>query len=232
MGIEALRRLDARAARVEATLATSVLLAMVLLASAQALLFNLAERDVGAARALLEQLDWVDAFLQKGTLWLAFLGASLATHRDKHIAVDLVPRLASGRNKARVMSFAALGSGVIALLLAGVYFSACIVADTAVPFDYEVLGADGPEHVCDVAPSELGDSPRPGILCGLRAALALAHVPVSSGVGIAQLIAPLMFAVIGVRLLARGISLALGLGPEADAAAGPQRTPVPPGGAP
>jgi TRAP-type C4-dicarboxylate transport system permease small subunit len=229
--MEALRRLDARAARVEAALAAAVLLAMVLTASFQALLFNLAERDVAAARPLLDRLDWVDAFLQKGTLWVAFLGASLATHRGKHIGVDLLPRLASGKSKAALAAFAAFGSGLIALVLAGVYFGACLVADASLPFEYEVLSPDGPVHVCDAAPGDRGASPTPSLLCGLRAALALAHVPVSSGTGIAQLIAPLMFAVIGVRLLGRGMGLAFAAARGLEADAGSGRASTPPGGA-
>jgi hypothetical protein len=46
-------------------------------------------------------------------------------------------------------------------------------------------------------------------LCALRAGLSALGVPVSSGAGIAQLIAPLMFVLIGVRLLGRGLRLAL-----------------------
>jgi TRAP-type C4-dicarboxylate transport system permease small subunit len=229
MSMETLRRWDARAARFEATLAAALLIGMVLMASAQALLFNLAERELAAARALLGRLDWVDVFLQKGTLCIAFLGASLATHHDKHIGVDLLPRLMSGKKKALLSSFAALGTGIIALLLAGVYLSACLVADAAVPFEYEVLGRDGALHVCDAAPIVRGDTPRPGVLCVLRAGLALVQVPVSSGAGIAQLIAPLMFAVIGVRAVARAVALGLGAGREADAAA-PAGGAEPPGG--
>ena len=54
-----------------------VLLAMVLVASAQALFFNIAERDVAWAQSLLDGLSWADTFLQKGTLWLALIGLAL-----------------------------------------------------------------------------------------------------------------------------------------------------------
>jgi TRAP-type C4-dicarboxylate transport system permease small subunit len=214
----ALRRLDAGAARLEAGLACAVLLAMMLVATVQAFSFNLAQREVSLARALLDQLTWADVFLQKGTLWLAFLGASLATHRDKHIGVDLFPRWAPGKAKTLTKSFAALGSGLIALLLSGVYFSACLVADAATPFEYEALGPEGPVHVCDASPADGSGSP--ALLCALRGALALVQVPVSSGSGIAQLIAPLMLAVIGMRLLGRGIGCALEATRGASSAAG------------
>ena len=184
---------------------------MVLVASAQALFFNIAERDVAWARSLLEQLSWADAFLQKGTLWLAFLGASLATHQDKHIAIDVLPKLLPERQAALLRVFACLGAGLISFVLAGVFYKACLVADAAVPFDYEVITRDGPSHVCDVAASQLGSSSRPSVLCALRDTLAVFGVRVSSGGGIAQLIAPLMFVLIGARLLARSLSLGLRL---------------------
>jgi TRAP-type C4-dicarboxylate transport system permease small subunit len=227
------RGLDAAVARVEGAIAALVLLAMVLVASAQALLFNLAGRDLGWARMLLDELGWADSFLQKGTLWLAFLGASLATHQNKHIGVDVLPRLSSGRRRAGLESFAALGAGVIALLLAGVYFEACLVADAAVPFEYEHLTTQGPTHVCDAAPSELLGTSRPALLCTLRAGLAALGISVSSGAGIAQLIAPVMFIVIGLRLLARGVRQGLsclrGAANDDDGERPPAMDPEPPG---
>jgi len=209
--LDGIRRLDHGVARVEGAIAVAVLLAMVLVASAQALFFNIAERDVAWARAALDALSWADTFLQKGTLWLAFIGASLATHQDKHIAIDVLPKLSSARTATGMRAFAALGTGVIALLLGWVFYQACVVADAAVPFDYEVLTPDGPMHVCDAAAGAIQGTDRPGIFCALRSGLAAVGVPVSSGGGIAQLIAPVMFVVIGVRLLGRSVALTLSL---------------------
>lgn len=202
-----LRRLDRSVARVEGAVAVFVLLAMVLVASAQALFFNIAERNVGWALSALDGLSWADTFLQKGTLWLALLGASLATHQDRHIAIDVLPKLAPPRRQAVMRCVASLGAGVTAFILAQVFFRACLIADASVPFEYEVLTADGPAHVCDVSPSEQGSTIRPDALCALRAAFGAAGVRVASGGGVAQLIVPLMFLVIGVRLLARAVEM-------------------------
>ncbi|HEY6723989.1 MAG TPA: TRAP transporter small permease subunit [Polyangiaceae bacterium] len=211
------RRVDEAIARVESAVAVGVLVAMVLVASLQALFFNIAERNVGWAQSMLESLDWADAFLQKGTLWLAFIGASLATYHDKHIAIDVLPRLVAPPVR-RVMQIVALtGAGAVAFLLAKVFYDACLVADQSVPFEYEVLTSQGPEHVCDAAPAELGTATAPMLLCGVRSAFAAIGVPVTSGGGAAQLITPLMFVVIGMRLWARAVIA--GLTPPRDEAA-------------
>lgn len=182
-----------------------VLLAMVLVASAQALFFNIAERDVAWAQSLLDGLSWADTFLQKGTLWLALIGASLATQQDRHIAIDVLPKIAPPRARAVMRFIASLGASVTAFILARVFFQACLIADASVPFEYEVLTAEGPAHVCDVPPAELGATSRPDALCALRAAFGAAGVRVASGGGIAQLIVPLMFSVIGLRLAMRAL---------------------------
>jgi len=203
------RRVDEAIARIESAVAVGVLVAMVLVASLQALFFNIAERNVGWAQAVLENLDWVDAFLQKGTLWLAFIGASLATFHDKHISIDVLQRLMQPPVR-RVMQIVGLaGAGAVAFLLAKVFYDACLVADASVPFEYEVLTSAGPKHVCDVAPSELGTSTAPMLLCGVRSAFTAIGVPITSGGGAAQFITPLMFVVIGVRLFARAVITAL-----------------------
>jgi TRAP-type C4-dicarboxylate transport system permease small subunit len=199
------RRVDEAIARIEGAVAVGVLVAMVLVASLQALFFNIAERNVAWAQSMLESLDWADAFLQKGTLWLAFIGASLATYHDKHIAIDVLPRLVAPPLR-RVMQIVAMtGAGAVAFLLAKVFYDACLVADQSVPFEYEVLTARGPTHVCDASSAELGSASAPMLLCGVRGAFAAMGVPITSGGGAAQLITPLMFLVIGVRLWARAV---------------------------
>lgn len=209
--MKALRRFDEHMFRVEGVIVTVVLLAMVVVASLQAFFFNVAERGVGWAAASLEAMSWADTFLQKGTLWLAFVGASLATHDDKHIAIDVLTKVTSPRVGATMRAVAALASGVIAFVLARVFYDACLASDAAVPFDLELLTNDGAKHVCDVTAAELGNDARPGILCALRGGLAAVGIPVASGAGIAQLIVPVMFLVIGARLVARGVGLSLAL---------------------
>jgi TRAP-type C4-dicarboxylate transport system permease small subunit len=169
--VKALERFDQGVARVEGAIAVLVLLSMVVVASLQALFFNIAERDVGWAQAALEAMSWADVFLQKGTLWIAFLGASLATQKDKHIAIDLLPRLASPKVSAVLRVVSSLGAGITALVLAKVFFDACLIADQAVPFEYEALTPTGQVHVCDAPADVAARMGRPGLLCALRAGL-------------------------------------------------------------
>jgi TRAP-type C4-dicarboxylate transport system permease small subunit len=205
--VRTLRAFDAKLASMEGYLAAFVLLSMVLVASLQALLFNVAQRGVGWAGAGLSAISWADTFLQKGTLALAFLGASLATHDDKHIAIDALVRVAPARVAGTLRLLASLGSGVVACALAVVFYRASVASDATIPFEYEILTPRGPAHVCDVAVAELAGAARPGTLCALRSAFATLGVPISTGAGAAQLIAPLMLVVIGLRLLCRAAGL-------------------------
>jgi TRAP-type C4-dicarboxylate transport system permease small subunit len=205
--VRTLRAFDAKLAILEGYLATSILLAMILIASLQALLFNVAQRGSSWASSGLAAMSWADTFLQKGTLALAFLGASLATHDDKHIAIDALVRVASRRTAAALRLVACLGSGVVACALALVFYRASVASDATVPFEYEILTAHGRAHICDIAAAELGALARPRALCALRSAFAALGVPVSTAAGATQLIAPLMLVVIGLRLLFRAAGL-------------------------
>jgi TRAP-type C4-dicarboxylate transport system permease small subunit len=198
---------DAKLAALEGHLATFVLLSMILTASLQALLFNVAELGVGWARAGLAAMSWADTFLQKGTLALAFLGASLTTHDDKHIAIDVLVRASSRRTAAALRSVASLGSGIVAFALALVFYRASVASDATVPFEYEMLTAHGRAHICDVAAADLGAATRPLALCVLRSSLAVVGIPVSTVAGATQLIAPLMLIVIGLRFFCRAAGL-------------------------
>jgi TRAP-type C4-dicarboxylate transport system permease small subunit len=210
---QTLQRCDDALARVEGLVVTLLLLAMVAVAAAQALWFNLAERGVGWATHVLEASDWADPFLQKGTLWLAFVGASLATHDNKHLAIDLVAKLGSARAARVMLRVGALGAGVVSLALAVVFFHASVASDATVPFEYERLTAAGRQHVCDVEAAP--GTGLPQALCALRGALAGLGVPIATLGGAAQLIVPLMLVVIGLRLLGRAAG-ALGAEPGAE----------------
>lgn len=67
---------DRKLATFEGWVATFVLLSMIVVATVQAVLFNIAQHDVAWAAKALMSVDWADTYLQKGTLWLAFVGAS------------------------------------------------------------------------------------------------------------------------------------------------------------
>jgi TRAP-type C4-dicarboxylate transport system permease small subunit len=198
---EAFRRCDDALSRVEGLVVTVLLLAMIGVAAGQALWFNLAERGVGWAARILEASAWADPFLQKGTLWLAFLGASLATHDNKHFAIDLLTKIVPVPAARAMLRVGSLGAGLVSLVLAAVFFHASLASDATVPFEYERLTPEGREHVCDLRSASEPEQPR--ALCALRGALAAVGAPVSTFAGAAQLIVPLMLVVIGLRLLAR-----------------------------
>lgn len=49
---------------------------------------------------------WGDSLLRHSVLWISFLGAARATAEDKHIRIDLLPRLFPGR-----------GSGIVSVVI-------------------------------------------------------------------------------------------------------------------
>ena len=99
--LDTLQRIDRGWARFEGWLLVAVLILMVLVAGFAAGVRNLTFFDIAWANQLLNDMDWADSLLRKGTLWLAFLGASLATYHRKHINIDIVLRLVSPRPSSR-----------------------------------------------------------------------------------------------------------------------------------
>lgn len=104
----AIRRLDAFLARIEQWLLALILLAMVLLSVAQILLRNLAGTS----------WFWIDPFNRMLVLWLAILGAMVATRSGEHIAIDALKHYLSGLPAALVerlaTGFACFVSGLMA----------------------------------------------------------------------------------------------------------------------
>lgn len=185
-----LRRLDEGLARGEAALAAAVLLTMVFAAATQAFFRNLTDFGVDWANEALSALQWIDPLLKKGTVWLAFLGASLAAYHEKHIAIDVLSRVAPPTGQKWIRFFTSVVAGISALGLAAVFWIATLQTSASEqPFDYQVLVDGNAEHVCDVSDEELArhqvwregclGSPeecrearnRPSVFCGVRAAL-------------------------------------------------------------
>lgn len=73
----------------EKTLAIILLGLMILLSFLQVVLRNVFSTGI----------LWVDPLLRNFVLWIAFLGASLATHNEKNISVDIFSRLLTERGK-------------------------------------------------------------------------------------------------------------------------------------
>ena len=205
--LKALSRFDTGIARGEAALATLFLISMILAASCQALFRNLAGMEIGWANGVLENLTWIDPFLQKGTLWLAFLGASLATREGRHIGIDLFPRLAPQRVKLLMRGVAAAGSSLISYFLCRAFWAAVLVSAEERPANYEVYGDVGSLHICDATARQIADATLedPGVFCTVRSALAGLGVPIENPEAALQLIVPVMFFVMAVRLAGHSV---------------------------
>ena len=211
--LKQLSRFDAGVARGEAALATIFLVAMILAASVQAVFRNLSGLEVDFATATLEYLTWVDPFLQKGTLWLAFLGASLATREGRHIGIDLFPRIAPKKTKLLMRAVAAFGAAVVSYFLSRAFWAAVLVNAEERPASYEVYGDEGSMHVCDASAQLVADAglEMPGFFCSVRSVFEGIGVPIETPQAAMQLIVPVMFFVMAVRLLFNGGDAALKL---------------------
>ena len=85
-----------------------ILSLMVILAFAQVVLRNFFSSGI----------IWGDIFLRHLVLWLAFLGASLAAERGKHISIDLVGRFVTGKTATAIHVITNLFATVISFYLA------------------------------------------------------------------------------------------------------------------
>jgi len=207
--VKYIRRLDRGLARGEAAVAATVLLIMILVAATQAALRNLTNLDFEWANLVLERMDWADSFLQKGTLWLAFFGASLSTFDEKHIAIDVLPRLSPPRIKQLLRAIVCTFSSITCFYLGRVFWLSVLNNAKEIPLEYSVLGpTDDMIHICN-APIELlaetGLS-RPDLFCGLRSALEVFGATMSTPDVALQLIVPAMFIFMSARFLSRAIA--------------------------
>jgi TRAP-type C4-dicarboxylate transport system permease small subunit len=205
--VSKLKRLDEAWANFEAAVAVGMLLLMLVMAFAQALLRNLTQLGASWANAALEELGFADFILSKGTLWLAFLGASLAVRGDKHIAIDIVPRLVSP--KARVIMRGLVGfiSCAISLALARAFWAAVIVNGQERPPEFELLTSQGAVHICDASSAQLLElsATRPWFFCSIRAVLHALGALVDTPGAAFQLIVPVMLVVMSIRMFAQGV---------------------------
>jgi TRAP-type C4-dicarboxylate transport system permease small subunit len=203
------RRIDRGLARGEAAIASTVLLVMILVAAAQATLRNLTNLDFDWANLVLDHMEWADSFLQKGTLWLAFFGASLSTYDEKHIAIDVLPRLAPPRGKQLLRTIVNVFAGVTCFYLARVFWLSVLNNAREIPLEYSVLGpSDQMIHICDASRELLANAglSRPELFCGVRSALEVFGAKMSTPDVALQLIVPAMFMFMSVRFISRAIA--------------------------
>lgn len=189
------------------------LLAMIGAGATQAFFRFCATRlELAWASEYLQSLDWVDPLLHKGTLWLAFLGASLATREGRHIAIDIVPRIAPRKPKLLMHGFVGLAASGVASVLA-VAFWAQVKRIAAEASAYTLYGANGPVHLCEATAAELGAADMQGspIFCGMRSAFEALGISLQNPQAALQFVIPVMFVVIALRLLANSVGAFISL---------------------
>ena len=203
------RRLDRQLARGEAAIAAAVLLIMIVVAAGQAVLRNLTDYDLDFANVALEKMAWADSFLQKGTLWLAFFGASLATYDEKHIAIDVIPRLSPPRIKQLLRGIVSGFAAVTCFYLARVFWLSVLNNAMEIPLEFSVLGPnDEMVHVCEAPVAVLAEAglSRADLFCGIRSLLEVFGAKMSTPDVALQLIVPAMFMFMALRFALRAIA--------------------------
>jgi TRAP-type C4-dicarboxylate transport system permease small subunit len=219
-----LKRFDDGLARGEATLAGLVLLSMVLFAAVQVVVDNSAVRfEAVWAQDLKSYLQWIDDYLERATVMLAFLGASLAVRENKHILIDALVRVLPGPVQLALRGISMIVASVICYFLARVFYQAALgaAANDARERALDVYLV-GEVHVCDAPAADLSaaDLSRPDVFCAVRsffADMGLVRtvtrageevvVPVIDvGDAILRFVVPAMLLVMAVRFLAQGIA--------------------------
>jgi TRAP-type C4-dicarboxylate transport system permease small subunit len=200
------RRVNDQIARVESAVAMAMLLLMLVVAFTQALLRNLTQYGIQWANAALEWIDWGDFVLQKGTLWLAFLGASLAVHADKHVAIDIVPRYVGPKGRVILRGLVGLLGALICWYLARAFLEAIIINGAERPAEVEVFTNTGTVHICEATAAELAvGGYKTGPFCFVRSVIKLFGLTMETPGASFQLIVPVMLWVMTVRMFATGI---------------------------
>lgn len=218
--MEFLKKVDRGWARFEGWLTVGVLILMVLTAGFQAFVRNLTRFDVAWANEMLVDMDWADSLLRKGTMWLAFLGASLATYAGKHIGIDVIPRIVPVRAKYIMLTLAGILAGLITFGLVYCFWTAVSLNLSERPLEYELLAESGQIHVCDATFEQIAalqGFEYPGVFCAFRGLLDVFGIHTETPGAAFQLIVPLMLFVIACRLIGKGVWAAMTLagGPAA-----------------
>ena len=179
---------------------------MIVIAATQAALRNLTNLDFEWANLVLEHMEWADSFLQKGTLWLAFFGASLSTYDERHIGIDVLPRIAPPNIKQLIRAVVCTFAAITCFYLGRVFWLSVLNNAREIPLEYSVLGAsDEMIHICEAPLQVLADAglSRPGLFCGVRSVLEVFGAQMSTPDVALQLIVPAMFIFMSVRFILR-----------------------------
>ena len=229
------KRLDDGLAKGEAAVAGLFLLAMIVLAVVQVVVDNSAVRgEMAWAQEVKLHLGWIDNFLERATVILAFLGASLAVHSNKHIAVDALVRILPSAARAVTLALSMILAGVICYFLARVFYQAALGAAMA---DAQERALDvyllGEIHVCDGTADAIEQAglERPDTFCQFRAMLAqlgLERTVVRDGVEVTvpaidvpdallRFVVPVMLLVMSIRFVLRGLGTFARSSPDGEA---------------
>jgi TRAP-type C4-dicarboxylate transport system permease small subunit len=100
-------KFDTQISRVETVLITILLTLMILMAFSQIVLRNFFATGI----------DWGDALVRYLVVWVAFIGAAIATREGKHITIDLLSRWLTGAGSIAIQALASFFSAVICGLL-------------------------------------------------------------------------------------------------------------------
>ncbi len=205
---EKLQRFDRGLARGEALIATVVLLSLVVVAAVQSTFRNFADGGADWANSALSYMHWGDGFMEKATLWLAMLGASLATHYDRHIAIDALSRLASPVRRAVMRGIVQIFASITCFSFARVVLGALLAKAGRIPAEFGVFDENFDTiHICLGTAEQIENAgyTRPDIFCGVRGLLEGLNLQVNTPERAMDLLVPALFCVIAVRFMIKGI---------------------------
>ena len=100
-------KLDTKISRLETVLITTLLTLMILATFSQIVLRNFFASGI----------DWSDALVRYLVVWVAFVGAAIATREGKHITMDLLSRWLTGAGTLAIQALSNFISAVICSLL-------------------------------------------------------------------------------------------------------------------
>ena len=100
-------QLDEKISRVETVLVTVLLTVMILTAFSQIVLRNFFAAGI----------DWGDALVRYLVVWVAFIGAAIATKEGKHITIDILSRWFTGAGSVAIQALICFFSAAICALL-------------------------------------------------------------------------------------------------------------------
>jgi len=99
--------IDDLIAKIESFLIVCTLSVMIFLSLSQVILRNVFDQG----------LPWVDLLLRQLVLWVAFLGASLATRNDKHLSIDFLKYILPVNWNKRIAALPLMASAFISAYL-------------------------------------------------------------------------------------------------------------------